>query len=129
MSAVEALSPDGTRMKAADLAAVLGTTPGFLTQVMNPLVKARWVRSVPGPTGGYTLTPAGSTVSVLDVIETVDGPTSTGQCVVEDRPCGGSETCVLHAAWAAARATLTSALAQVPAAQWRGGASAPPLST
>ena len=39
------------RLKSVDLAAALGTTAGFVPQVMGPLVRAGWVRSVPGRRG------------------------------------------------------------------------------
>ena len=112
--ALAALLPAGTRRKASELAGQLDTTPGFLAQVMTPLVRAGWVGSVPGPTGGYVATT--SDVSVLQVIEAVDGPTSTGRCVVADAPCDGRTPCVLHAAWKAARAALTDTLAATPVA-------------
>jgi Rrf2 family transcriptional regulator, iron-sulfur cluster assembly transcription factor len=113
--AVTVLAPTGSRWKAGNLARELDSTPGFVAQTLNPLVKAGWVRSVPGPTGGYELTAAADGLSALDVIEAVDGPTATGECVLENRPCQAADSCVLHEAWRAARAVLTRALADVPA--------------
>lgn len=115
--AIAVLSPVGTRHKAADLAQVLGTTPGFMNQVISPLIKAGWVQSVPGPTGGYTLIPTTTDLSALQVIEAVDGPTSTGACVTEDRVCDSTAPCVLHEAWLAARSVLTRTLASTPVTQ------------
>jgi Rrf2 family transcriptional regulator, iron-sulfur cluster assembly transcription factor len=96
--------------KGPALADALDTTVGFVPQVVGPLVKAGWVRSEPGPTGGYLLTADLTDVSVLAVIEAVDGPTDTGRCVVVDRPCGGATPCVIHDAWAAGRAELVRVL-------------------
>jgi Rrf2 family protein len=105
-----ALLAEGHQVKAADLAERLDTTPGFVPQIVGPLVKAGWVRSDPGPTGGYLLAAAPEHVTVLEVIEAVDGPTDTGQCVVASLPCGRAATCALHAAWARARDDLTRSL-------------------
>lgn len=110
MRALRVLAEAGGRTKGPDLADTLGTTAGFAAQVVGPLVKAGWVRSDPGPTGGYVLTADLDEVSVLDVIEAIDGPTDTGRCVVADRPCGASAPCVIHTAWAAGRAELVRAL-------------------
>jgi Rrf2 family protein len=109
--AVQAMAvlAEGGQVKAAALAERLETTPGFVPQVIGPLVKAGWVRSDPGPTGGYVLT-GSADVSVLDVIEAVDGPTDTGRCVVADVPCGRSAPCALHSAWARARDELMRSL-------------------
>ena len=68
----------------------------FVPQVLGPLVRAGWVRSDPGPTGGYRCQVVLSEVSVLQVIEAVDGATDVGRCVVADRPCQAADPCVLH---------------------------------
>lgn len=100
-----------TRLKSAELAAALGTTIGFVPQVMGPLVRERWVHSVPGPTGGYEPLVDIDRLNVLDVVEAVDGPTDSGRCVVTDRACEATEPCALHAAWESARRELVSSLA------------------
>lgn len=105
-----ALLVEGHQLKAADLSERLDTTPGFIPQVIGPLVKAGWVRSDPGPSGGYVLTGSPGAITVLDVIEAVDGPTDTGTCVVADLPCGHDAPCALHAAWTHAREELTASL-------------------
>lgn len=100
--------------KAPELAEQLGTTPGFVPQVVGPLVKAGWVRSDPGPTGGYVSRVGLDDVSVLQVIEAVDGATDHGRCVVADRPCDGGLPCALHHAWARARGELLDVLGGTP---------------
>jgi Rrf2 family protein len=100
-----------SRMKSADLAVALGATAGFVPQVMAPLVRAGWVRSVPGPTGGYEAVVVLDGLSVLEIVEEVDGPTETGRCVVADRPCDAATPCVMHAAWNRARRDLMASLA------------------
>jgi len=110
------LGSSPTRWKAPALAEALDTTAGFVPQVIGPLVKAGWVRSEPGPTGGYSAQVSLAAVSVLQVIEAVDGATDTGRCVVEDRECGGEAPCSLHHAWSRARAELMQTLAATPIA-------------
>ena len=112
-----ALLADGRQLKSTDLADGLEATPGFVPQVIGPLVKAGWVRSEPGPSGGYLIAVPPEQVSVLDVIEAVDGPTDTGQCVVAALPCGRSAPCALHSAWAHAREELMQSLRSIPVAQ------------
>lgn len=102
------------RWKAPALADALDTSTGFVPQVVGPLVKAGWVGSEPGPTGGYTLAVALSDVSVLQVVEAVDGPTDMGRCVVEARECRSEQPCSLHHAWSGARQELMSRLAATP---------------
>jgi Rrf2 family transcriptional regulator, iron-sulfur cluster assembly transcription factor len=112
--ALVVLQSSPMRLKSAALADALSTTPGFVPQIMGPLVHAGWVRSVPGPTGGYQLLVGLDDLSVLQVIEVIDGPTDTGRCVVAERACDSSEPCALHVAWSRARQELCSTLSTVP---------------
>jgi Rrf2 family protein len=108
--ALLSLSANGSRSKASELAKAVGATPGFLSHAMLALVQRGWVRSDPGPLGGYTATFNPEKLSVLDVIEAVEGPTDTGRCVLESRPCGETGPCALHVAWSSARMDLLSKL-------------------
>ncbi len=120
-----ALLADGGQCKAAELAAGLAATSAFVPQVIGPLVKAGWVRSDPGPTGGYLLVASPEHISVLDVVEALDGPTDTGRCVVADLPCGRETICALHGAWARAREELIAALRAVSVADVAATMAAP----
>jgi Rrf2 family protein len=111
-----ALLAEGRQLKAAELAGGLHTSAGFVPQVVGPLVKMGWVRSDPGPAGGYRLVVAPGAVSVLDVVEALDGPTDNGRCVVAEMPCGRERLCTMHGAWARARDELTAALRAVSVA-------------
>lgn len=102
------------RMKASELAEALETTVAFVPQVVGALVKAGWLRSDPGPTGGYRATVDLREISVLQVIEAVDGPTDAGRCVVADRACQAAEPCALHNAWGRARHELLGVLQATP---------------
>lgn len=105
-------APD--RIKADALADELDTTAGFVPQVVGPLVKQGWVRSDPGPRGGYSAAVDLDRVSVLDVIEAIEGPTDVSRCVLEDRPCDGEGPCALHVPWTRARQQLLRELASTP---------------
>jgi Rrf2 family transcriptional regulator, iron-sulfur cluster assembly transcription factor len=102
------------RMKGSDLAERIGSTPAFVAQVMAPLVRNGWVRSDPGPTGGYELAAAIEGISMLDVIEAIEGPTVNGRCVLRGGPCPTDENCALHDAWIRARGALLAELAAIP---------------
>jgi Rrf2 family protein len=46
----------------------------FLLKVLKPLVSAQILLSIKGPNGGYRLARSASDISMLDVVEAVDGP-------------------------------------------------------
>lgn len=95
-----------------DLASRIETTSSFLPQVVSPLVEAGWVVSTRGPGGGYQLTEAAAEVRILEVVEAVEGPSSTGRCVLRDDPCPGTE-CAVHNVWMEARRVLLEGFDQV----------------
>jgi len=80
----------------------------------DPLVERGWVSSGHGPTGGYELSVSLDSISVLDVVEAIDGPTDTGKCVVSGRSCNTTAPCPLHLAWASARTALLAELDATP---------------
>jgi Rrf2 family protein len=112
--ALVALAARGERCKASELADELDASRGFLAQALTPLVNQGWVRSDPGPTGGYRSVVSLDEVSVLDLVEAVEGGTDVTSCVLEDRACAGGGTCALHDAWARARGDLLRELAATP---------------
>lgn len=46
----------------------------FLLKVLKPLVSARVLMSIKGPNGGYRLAKAPTDITMLEVLEAVDGP-------------------------------------------------------
>jgi Rrf2 family protein len=102
---------DGRRRTAAELAEPAGTTPANAAHLIAPLVRAGWVRSSPGPTGGHELAIDLAQISLLDLIEAVEGPTENGRCVMAHRSCPAPEPCAVHDVWTRARAALTTELA------------------
>ena len=102
---------DGQRWRAAQLAEHVGTTSAFLAHLVGPLTKAGWVHSAPGPTGGHLLVADLNTISLLDLIEAVEGPTDDGRCVMASQRCPAPEPCAIHDTWVRARSALTDELA------------------
>jgi Rrf2 family protein len=56
------------------IAEARGIPERFLLKVLKPLVSARVLHSVKGPNGGYRLARPASEISMLEVLEAVDGP-------------------------------------------------------
>lgn len=117
LEAMRALDETGGRIKGAELAKAIGTSTAFLAQVMTSLVRRRWVESVPGPSGGYVLAADPEQISLLELIETIEGPTDSTICVLEGRDCSTSDKCAIHDAWVHARTELTNALDSITLAE------------
>src|SRR5205809_1102823 len=56
------------------IAKARGIPERFLLKVLKPLVSARVLHSVKGPNGGYRLARPATDISMLEIVEAVDGP-------------------------------------------------------
>ncbi len=99
-------------MGAEELAGAIHTTATYLPQAMAPLVRMGCVNSQPGPHGGYEPATDIGSITVLEVIEAVEGPVDNGRCVLKNGPCSNGEVCSLHESWKRARAAMTAELAR-----------------
>jgi Rrf2 family protein len=66
-------------MASHKIAHARGIPERFLLKVLKPLVAARLLMSIKGPNGGYRLARPASNISILEVIEAVEGGEISGQ--------------------------------------------------
>ncbi len=121
LRALHELCAHDERLAGAELAEILDTSVQYLPQVMSPLVHRGWVASTRGPNGGYRLTAELRDISVLQLIETMEGPTDTTTCVLRGGTCDILEPCALHGAWSRAREALLVELASMSVTEAREG--------
>ena len=104
------LNSVGEDINGTTLAEAVDTTVHYLPQLMKPLTEKGWIRGTSGPGGGYRLISDLEEVSVLEVIEAMEGKTDETQCVLKGAPCPAPEPCALHDSWVLARGALLSEL-------------------
>ena len=75
----------GSHAKAADIGSAMGIPTGFLQQVLQELQRARLVSSRSGPSGGYLLAHAPEDITILEIVETLEGPIGTSECALPRR--------------------------------------------
>lgn len=114
LRAIRELTARGKRMSRAHLAERLDTTPDFLAQIITPLVRRNWIESRPGRSGGYSVTPRVGSVTLLQLIDAVEGIPEEGSCVLTPAPCNADRPCAMHGPWTRARDALLDELANTP---------------
>lgn len=110
LQALEVLAAAGGRLSGPGLANAIGTSTSYLPQVMAPLARAGWTHSERGPGGGYALDVELDGLSLLEVIESIEGPIADGLCVLGGGPCPGSDECALHKTWTRIRSGVIDEL-------------------
>ncbi len=83
---------------------------GFLQQVLRELQQAGLVTSRPGPTGGFALARQADEVTVLQIVEALEGPLRSAECALRGGPCHWDDVCALHWVWSSAREALCERL-------------------
>lgn len=78
----------------------------FLAKILQKLVKAKIVRSYRGMRGGFSLVKQPRDVSVLDVLEAIEGKLALNICVGDKKKCAYSKNCSTHPLWVTAQAKL-----------------------
>jgi Rrf2 family protein len=84
----------------------------FLPQIMQDLVRSGLVEATPGRGGGYRLVRAPAEVSLLEVIEAVEGDIRRRTCVLRADACAPNRPCGVHDLFAEAQDALLGRLAQ-----------------
>jgi Rrf2 family transcriptional regulator, iron-sulfur cluster assembly transcription factor len=107
----------GARRKSRDIAADMSIPEKYLPQVLATLVRGGLVESVPGPDGGYVLARDPGAITLLQVLELVEGPLRTRECVLRGGPCRWEDACAVHAPFAAAQDHFVAELAATTFAQ------------
>lgn len=99
----------------------------FLPQVLTDLQRAGLVEAAPGRTGGYRLARGADTISLLDVIEAVEGDSRRRTCVLRGGPCGKDGTCDVHDIFFRGQEALLDTLARATLADLASPATAAAL--
>ncbi|MCX4187136.1 Rrf2 family transcriptional regulator [Methylophaga sp. OBS4] len=82
----------------ADISERQGISLSYLEQLFARLRKQGLVSSSRGPGGGYRLSRAAESITVLDVIAAVDEKVDSTQCEGKQN-CHGDEQCLSHELW------------------------------
>ncbi len=107
--------PEGELANSQTIAEQQNIPAGFLQKIMRSLVKGELVKSYRGVDGGFVLAKSSEKISLLDVIEAMEGPLDLQRCLKEDSACtkGCGEKCPVHASLAVIQANFTKALREV----------------
>jgi Rrf2 family protein len=75
-----AVLPPGSSLPAARLAEYHGIPAAYLAKHLQALARAGIVETAKGPRGGYRLARDASAITLLDVVEAIDGAESAFRC-------------------------------------------------
>jgi len=106
-----ARAPGGTLLSVRRIAEEMAIPVRFLPQVMGDLAAAGLVEATTGRAGGYRLARPADAISILDVVEAVEGDSRRRTCVLRAGPCGLDGFCDVHDVFFAAQDAMLNTLA------------------
>lgn len=92
--------------------------PSFLAKIVSQLSVAGLLQTSRGARGGVTLAKPAEAISLLDVVEAIDGPILLNDCVGDISTCAYDEDCPLKPVWCDAQKMLLDHLSKANFAQF-----------
>ena len=102
--------PKGSRASTSEIADRQNIPAPFLAKIISQLSLSGLVSTYRGSGGGVSLARPASEISLLEVIEALDGPLRLNRCAIEPQACPRTGQCPVHPVWAQAQTDLTSLL-------------------
>jgi FeS assembly SUF system regulator len=107
----------GAAVSARELAETYDIPSELLAKVLQKLVRARLLESHQGIRGGYGLSRQPAAMSVVDVIQAIDGPLTVTACSEDDRTCDQYSKCGIRDPLWRIKDRIVSALAATSVAE------------
>lgn len=82
----------------------------FLAKILQKLVKGKIVRSYRGVKGGFSLAKPAREITVLEVLEAIEGKLTMNLCLGDKRKCNFSKHCPSHLLWANVQSKVIDSL-------------------
>jgi len=98
------------RVSTSTVAREMKIPASFLAKIISQLSIAGLLHTSRGARGGVSLAREPKDITVLDVVEAIDGPILLNECVAEPGTCSFEEDCPLHPIWHEAQEQLVQRL-------------------
>jgi Rrf2 family protein len=84
----------------------------FMAKIAQQLSRAGFIEITQGARGGYRLAVPPDRITLLDVVETVNGGIFLNDCLMRPGACTRDRTCPVHRVWQRAREQLRATLGE-----------------
>jgi Rrf2 family protein len=102
---------NGGRAPTSKIATEQHIPPSFLAKIVSQLSVAGVVQTSRGARGGVSLARDPSEITLLEVVEAIDGPITLNECVNDPKACPFVDHCKVHDIWCKTQADLVNKLA------------------
>lgn len=97
----------------SDIASEVDVPSSFLAKIFQQFSKIGLVKSYRGTGGGFLLGRSPDQITLLDVVEAVEGPIVPNRCVAPDECCERNSFCTVHPVWLSVQLQIRDILSKV----------------
>jgi Rrf2 family protein len=105
----------------SEMASHIDVSQTLLSKIFQNLGKVGLVKSSRGMGGGFTLSRPAEEISLLEIVEAVEGPIVLNQCLLRPGTCDRDQGCTVHPVWKEVQEKMRDLLGNVMLKQLAGG--------
>lgn len=102
--------PQGQFVMAKNIAEQADIPSYFLAKILQQLARKGFLKSSKGPTGGFSLAKPASDISLLHIVDAVDGIQDYQRCLGGMTECSDEASCGMHDSWKQMRGQILAYL-------------------
>lgn len=104
---------EGKPIPTAKLSEMLDIPLPFLHQIGHSLMQVGLIKASPGPRGGIRLSQPAEDISVLAIVESLEGKICLNSCISENEACQNIEDCTAQTMWATMQDQIVNFLGEI----------------
>lgn len=98
--------PEGKYAMVKNIAEESEIPTHFLAKILQQLARKGFLRSSKGPTGGFTLRRPAAEISLLELVDSIDGLAEYQRCPSGMAECNDEAPCGMHESWKKLRSSI-----------------------
>jgi Rrf2 family protein len=102
----------------SDIARIQHIPSSFLAKIISQLSIAGLIKTFRGASGGVAMARTPDKISLLEVVEAIDGPIALNECTGNVAACSFGDDCPLRPLWCETQAELVNKLKETNFAQF-----------
>jgi len=100
-------------LSASELAELAGLEPPTVSKLLKLMAQADLVAGFRGTRGGYRLARAAAEITLIEIVEAMEGPLAITECSLDHSQCGIFHRCGIRTGWRQINDVISDALRAV----------------
>jgi Rrf2 family protein len=102
--------PQGKVALISEIAEATSVPQTFLAKILQSFAKIGLVNSYRGTGGGFMLGRPPEQITLREVVEAVEGPIMPNRCLIAEKSCELSRSCLVHPVWRQVQKSIVTIL-------------------